>query len=212
MSAQAQPSPQAAASRLALVISSRAAQLLQKASYQDVLDAPPTKVAEVMRGRLYLMPRPAPPHVTAGSAVEGNLYLPFVRGRGGPGGWRIVAEPELHFDGAPGQTILVPDVAGWRRERMPRLPKTAYFTVTPDWVCEVLSPSTRRRDLGAKRDLYAREGIPHLWLVDPLLHTLDTFALQEGEWYPLGQLTGKADVRQPPFDALTFPLADLWDA
>ena len=211
MKAQAQPKPWILARwRLADDSGSQPRCRGQQATYQDVLDAPATKVAEVMRGRLYLMPRPAPRHAEAGFILGGKLSEPFAGGRGGPGGWRIMAEPELHFDGSPGQNILVPDIAGWRRERLPALPDTAYFAITPDWVCEVLSPSTRRRDLGEKRDAYARKGIAHLWLVDPLARTLDAFALEKGGWRPLAQLAGNAHVCQPPFDAIRFPLADLW--
>ena len=123
------------------------------ATYQDVLDAPENMVAELIRGGLHLHPRPAPPHALAGSFLGGELHGPFKRGRGGPGGWVILFEPELHL----GPDVLVPDLAGWRRERMPTLPETAWFELAPDWVCEVLSPGTRRLDLTEKRDVYARQ-------------------------------------------------------
>ena len=205
----AQASPQPGARKLAVLLA-RPRNGCRQAAYQDVLDAPEDKVAEVMRGRLYLMPRPALPHATAGARLLIGVGAPFDTGRGGPGGWRILYEPEVHFGDAPGESILVPDLAGWRRERMPAPPKAAFVTVTPDWVCEVLSPSTHRRDLGVKRDIYARAGIPHLWLVDPSAKSLETFALEKGEWRPLAQLAGAAEVRQPPFEAISFPLADLW--
>ena len=134
-----------------------------RATYQDVLDAPEHVVAEIIGGTLYTHPRPAPRHATASSVLGGKLGAAFHWGEGGPGGWRILDEPELHL----GEEILVPDLAGWRRERMPELPDTAYFTLAPDWACEVLSASTRKLDLVRKRPIYAREGIPHLWLVDP---------------------------------------------
>ena len=214
MAAQVQPSTQILASGPAVGLGECAARIRikVKACYQDVLDAPQGKVAEVMRGRLYLMPRPAQPHTATAAFLGGKLIEPFGRGQGGPGGWWVFHEPEVHFSGAPGKDILVPDIAGWRRERLPRLQKTAYFTITPDWVCEILSPSTRKRDLGEKRDIYAREGVPYLWLVDPLARTLETFALEKGEWRPRERLADDASVCQPPFDAIAFPLNNLWGA
>ena len=185
----------------------------QKASYQDVLDAPPYKVAEVVDGRLYTHSRPAPPHARAGSSLGAKIGEPFDRGKGSPGapgGWWILDEPELHFGGSPGADILVPDVAGWRRERMPACPDTAYFTVAPDWVCEVLSPSTRKLDVGRKRDIYAREGIPYLWFIDPEPRTLEAFELRGGQWETIATLADDALVSLPPFDAIAFPLDSLW--
>ena len=183
----------------------------RRATYQDVLDAPPHKVAEVVDGRLYLHSRPAPPHAVAGSSLGIEIGGSFGRSRSGFGGWWILDEPELHFGGSPGKDILVPDVAGWRRERMPAMPETAYFTLRPDWVCEVLSPSTRRLDLGRKRDIYAREGIPYLWFVDPNARTLEAFELRDGQWQTITTLTGDVPASVPPFDAAPFPLDALWN-
>ena len=179
---------------------------LRSATYQDVLDAPPHMVAEIVGGRLSLQPRPAPRHERAHSAMLGRLAGPFDFGEGGPGGWWILTEPELHL----GPDVLVPDVAGWRRERMPALPETAWFDLAPDWACEVLSPSTRRLDLGGKRDAYAREGVGHLWLVDPLARTLEAFELRGGAWTLLATRTGDDAVRLPPFEDLDWPLSALW--
>ena len=177
-----------------------------RATYQDVLDAPPHRVAEVVDGVLYTNPRPAAPHALAASALEVDLGAAFQFGRGGPGGWWIIVEPEFHF----GDDILVPDLAGWRRDRMPRYPDTAYFTLAPDWVCEMLSPSTRKLDLEAKRPVYAREGVRHLWLVDPAERTLEAFALTAGEWARIATVAEDADVQMPPFEAPSFNLGDLW--
>src|SRR6476646_4505786 len=107
-------------------------------TYADIEALPPNQVGEIVRGVLYANPRPASPHAAAASAVGEELGPPFKRGRGGPGGWVILDEPELHL----GEDVLVPDLAGWRRERMPELPRAAFFTLAPDWACEVLSPST----------------------------------------------------------------------
>ena len=178
----------------------------RRATYRDVLDAPLHKVAEVVAGTLHTHPMPAARHAWASSRLGGHLDGPFNPGAGGPGGWWIVDEPELHL----GEDIVVPDLAGWRRETMPEYPDAAYFTVALDWVCEVLSPSTRRLDQGGKRDLYAREGVRHLWFVDPDARTLEAFELREGRWLLLATLVDDAPVSLPPFEAITFPLDALW--
>ena len=178
----------------------------KRATYQDVLDAPPNMVAEIVYGTLYTHPRPASPHARAGTGISALVGVPFDYGQDGPGGWWIVYEPELHL----GDHIVVPDLAGWRRARMPQYPDAAYFELAPDWVCEVLSPSTRALDRGAKQAIYAREGVQHLWLVDPGAKTLEAFELRKRRWVLLKQLAGNAQVSVPPFDAITFSLADLW--
>ena len=177
-----------------------------RAGYRDVLDAPTHRVAEVVDGTLYTHPRPAAPHALATSSLGTDLSNPFQFGRGGPGGWWIIDEPELHL----AEDILVPDLAGWRRDRMPDYPDTAYFTLAPDWVCEVLSTSTRRLDLHVKRPVYARENVRYLWLVDPIGRTLEAFDLREGQWVLLGSAKRDDPVCIPPFDAITFSLGDLW--
>ncbi|MCY4230039.1 MAG: Uma2 family endonuclease [Alphaproteobacteria bacterium] len=178
----------------------------RRADYQDVLNAPAHMVAEVIDGALHTQPRPAPAHALASSALGNDLGNPFQFGRGGPGGWWILDEPELHF----GEDVLVSDLAGWRRERMPRLPDTAYFTLAPDWVCEVLSPGTRRFDLYEKRPVYAREGVPYLWMVDPLDRGLEAFELRDGQWVLIASLKDDDAVSVPPFEAISFSLSDLW--
>ena len=178
----------------------------RRASYQDVLEAPEHHVAEIVDGTLYTQPRPAPPHAVASSCLGGELTGPFGKGRGGPGGWWIIDEPELHL----GEDIVVPDLSGWRRERMAELPDTAYFTLAPDWVCKVLSASTRRLDLHEKRPVHAREGVGHLWLVDPADRTLEAFELREGQWLLIASAKDDDPVSIRPFDAITFSLGDLW--
>ena len=178
----------------------------RRATYQDVLDAPAHRVAEIVDGTLHTHPRPAAPHARASSSLGVKIGGPFDYDSGGPGGWWIIDEPELHL----GEDILVPDLAGWRRERMPDYPDTAFFTLAPDWVCEVLSASTRRLDLHGKRPVYAREGVAHLWLVDPADRTLEAFELRESEWVLIGTAKDDEPVNIRPFDAVTFSLGDLW--
>ena len=178
----------------------------RRATYQDVLDAPPDKVAEVVDGALYIFNRPAPPHARSSSVLGGIINPAFDLGRGGPGGWWILDEPELHL----GDDIVVPDIAGWRRERMPVFPDTAYFTLAPDWVCEVLSPSTRKLDLGGKSAVYARAGVGYIWFVDPIARSLEANMLRGGEWVESAMLYDDATVSLPPFEAISFNLGDLW--
>ena len=182
-------------------------QAYAKATYHDVLDAPPNMVAEVVDGRLYTHPRPAMPHAIAGSFLGAELIGVYGKK---PGGWWIVDEPEIHFGVFPEEDILVPDIAGWRRERMPERPVTAFVTLAPDWVCEILSSSTRRFDLGRKRDIYAREGVSYLWLVDPDARALEAFVLREGEWKQTATVADDGLVSLPPFEGVSFPLNDLW--
>jgi Uma2 family endonuclease len=180
--------------------------LRKRATYQDVIDAPAHMVAELIGGTLHLHPRPASPHALAASSLVAELGMAFHKGRNGPGGWWIILEPELHV----GSDVLVPDIAGWRRERMRAYPDAPWFDLAPDWVCEVLSPGTRRIDLTDKRDLYARAGVAHLWLVDPRARTLEAFRLDAGHWVLATALKDDESVNVPPFDAISFPLSELW--
>jgi Uma2 family endonuclease len=176
------------------------------ATYADVLAAPAHRVAQVLGGTLYTHPRPSPRHSAAASALGGELSTTFQRGNGGPGGWIILDEPELHL----GFDIVVPDIAGWRRENLSTLPDTPYLETPPDWVCEILSPSTERLDRGIKRRIYAEAGVKHLWLIDPRSQVLEAFALTGGQWLLVGTAQGGDDVSIAPFDAISFSLAALW--
>ena len=177
-----------------------------RATYQDVLDAPAHRVAEIVEGVLHTHPRPAMPHALASSVLGRRIGNPFHDKIGGPGGWWIIDEPELHL----GEDILVPDLAGWRRERMPDFPETAYVTLAPDWVCEVLSVSTRRFDLHGKRPIYAREGVPHLWLLNPADRALEALELRDGQWVLIASAKDDDPICIRPFDVITFSLGDLW--
>jgi Uma2 family endonuclease len=178
------------------------------ATYADVLAQPEHVVAEVVHGTLHTLPRPRVRHARAASALGGDLTAPFEHGRGGPGGWVILDEPELHLGAEP--AIVVPDLAGWRRERMPELPDAAFLTLAPDWVCEVLSPSTADFDRADKVPLYASERVGHVWLVDPDVRTLEVLRL-DGSGYRLAHTwRGDAVVRAEPFDAIELAMAHLW--
>jgi Uma2 family endonuclease len=163
-------------------------------------------VAEIVGGELHASPRPAFHHARAGSALGMVLGRPYDHGRGGPGGWWIVDEPELHL----GRDVLVPDLAGWRRARLPRAPETPHVTLAPDWVCEVLSPSTARLDRTQKLAVYAREGVGHVWLIDPLAQTLEVFRLEGARWVLIATHAGDEVVRPEPFIEADLELALLW--
>ncbi len=171
-----------------------------------MLDAPPHKVAEIIDGKLYTHPRPASPHALAYSRLGSRISTTFDFGEGGPGGWWILDEPELHL----GEDIVVPDIAGWRRERMPEFPVAAYFTLVPDWVCEILSPSTRKLDLTKKKAVYAREQVAYHWFVDPDARSLAAYKLRAARWVLIDKLYDDTTVSVPPFEAIEFNLADLW--
>ena len=180
----------------------------RRATYDDLLKVPDILVAEILDGELFTSPRPATPHARASSVLRGALD-PFDRrigSLGEPGGWWILFEPELHL----GADILVPDLAGWRRERMPVLQNVAYFELAPDWVCEVVSPSTARIDRVHKVPIYARESVSHLWLVDPLQQTLEVFRLEGRHWVLVNTHGGAETVRAEPFAALELKMSRWW--
>jgi Uma2 family endonuclease len=180
----------------------------RRATYADLEAVPPFKVAEIINGVLIVNPRPAFPHAAASSALGAELFAPFNRGRGGPGGWVLLDEPELHLGAEP--DVLVPDLAGWRRERMAEMPREAFTTLAPDWVCEVLSPSTEAVDRGDKLPIYAREEVRHVWLVDPLVRTLEVLRLEDRAWRIVATWRDDAMVRAEPFEAVELELGVLW--
>lgn len=184
---------------------------LKRATYADLLAVPDTKVAEIVGGELIVQPRPAGPHTLVASGLGMRLGVPFQFGQGGPGGWFILFEPELHLGG----DILVPDLAGWRRSRMPEIPKAPYFTLAPDWICEVLSPSTARLDRLRKLPIYARERISYAWLMDVERRTLEVMKLENERWSILGVYSpeeeDKAIARAEPFEAIELDLRSLWE-
>jgi Uma2 family endonuclease len=176
------------------------------ATYEDLLKVPDHLVAEILEGELYATPRPAVPHALAASALGVELGGPFQQGRGGPGGWWILFEPELHL----GADVVVPDLAGWRRARLPRLPDAPAITLAPDWVCEIVSPSTEALDRVPKLRIYAREGVSHMWFVNPRVQTLEILRLENGVWVLIATHDGDASVRAEPFEAVPLDLFRLW--
>lgn len=177
------------------------------ATYEDILEAPDNVVAELIAGALQLSPRPRSAHLAAASALGEELGPPFKRGRGGPGGWIILDEPELHLGGD-----VLPDLAGWRRERMPRLKGDLVGqTIPPDWIAEVLSPTTEKADRSLKLPIYARENVGWVWLVAPQLRTLEVYRLgPDKRWVMNGVFGDDARVRAEPFDAIELDLSVLW--
>jgi Uma2 family endonuclease len=176
------------------------------ASYEDLLTVPDHLVGEILDGELHVTPRPSPRHASASSGLGGALHGPFDRGRGGPGGWWILDEPELHL----GEDIIVPDLGGWRRERLPQLPLEAFFQLAPDWICEVLSPTTAAMDRVKKLGAYAREGVSRAWLIDPNARTLEVLRLERGRWTIVSAGSASDMVRAEPFEALDLELTLLW--
>lgn len=178
------------------------------ATYEDLKAVPAHQMAQIVDGELIVMPRPAAGHTIVTSNLGADLTGPFGRGKGGPGGWLILDEPELHLT----DDILVPDLAGWRRDRLPaEIPgDLAFFTVVPDWVCEVLSPSTAAIDRVQKARIYAREGVRWRWTIDPIGKTLEADELRDGRWSSLGVWGPGEKPRVPPFDAIELELDAWW--
>jgi Uma2 family endonuclease len=176
------------------------------ATYDDLVKLPDNVVAEIVDGELHASPRPAFRHARTESSLAALLARPYDHGVGGPGGWWILVEPELHL----ARDVLVPDLAGWRRSRLPREPDTAHVVLAPDWVCEVLSPSTVQIDRARKLGIYAREGVAHAWLVDPLARTLEVLRLEGGRWVLLATHAGDEVVRAGPFTEIDLELRLLW--
>lgn len=178
----------------------------RQATYADLEAVPPHLVAEIIHGALVTHPRPSPRHAGAQNSLSASLTPGNQWGRGGPGGWVFLTEPELHL----GRNVVVPDLAAWRRERLPTLPDTAWIEAAPDWICEILSDSTERQDRVAKRGIYAEAGLPYLWLLDPRVKLLEAFQLTAGHWLLAATFSNAQEVRGPPFDQTPFSLADLW--
>ncbi|MBF0121592.1 MAG: Uma2 family endonuclease [Desulfobacterales bacterium] len=180
------------------------------ATYQDLYNIPENMIGEIIDGELYAMPRPSPKHSNAASIIEAEIVFPYRLGRGGPGGWIILVEPEIKFSEAKSDTV-VPDLAGWKKERMPELPETNWFSVPPDWLCEVLSPTTKRHDRKKKMPNYAKFGVQHVWLIEPIAKTLEVFRLESEKWLLLEFFSDDDKVRAEPFQEIEIDLKNLWE-
>jgi Uma2 family endonuclease len=178
----------------------------ETATYEDLYSIPENATGEIINGELIVTPRPSRKHVYTAAALGDEIGPPYRAGRGGPGGWIILVEPEIGL----GEHIMVPDLAGWRKERYPAEEPHNWISVAPDWVCEILSPSTRRRDRMEKMPIYAQFEVPYFWLIDPIDMTLEVFRLKEGEWVVAGLYAGDAKLRAVPFSEIEINLLDLW--
>ena len=177
-----------------------------QATYADIEALPEGVRGEIINGALYTHPRPSPRHSIVATSLSVELGIPFQKGNGGPGGWIFLFETEVKF----GENLLVPDIAGWRKERFTKFPTTNWMTLRPDWVCEATSPSTALRDRHFKRDIYANAGVPHYWILDPRSRMLEVFELEKGKWNLFGTFSAGNDVAAPPFESHSFPLDILW--
>ncbi len=177
------------------------------ATYADIEALPANMVGEIIFGALHAHPRPAPRHAVAANRLGSEVTMPFDRdGNGGPGGWIFMVEPELHL----GPHVIVPDLAGWRRERLTPFPETAWIETAPDWLAEVLSPSTQAIDRTDKLAVYAQFGVNHCWYVDPIARTLEVLEARGGKWLLMAGFKNEDSVPAPPFEAHTFALDVLW--
>lgn len=185
-----------------------AVQTKRRATYEDLLRVPDTMVAEIVDGELVVSPRPATPHAFAATEMAADL-LPVFHGteaRSGPGGWWILPEPELHF----ADDVLVPDLAAWRCARMPTVPNAPAIVLAPDWLCEIISPSSVRHDRIVKMRRYAREGVAWVWLVDPLARTLESLHLEGDRWTVVSSHGGDELAQVEPFAGVEIRLGRWW--
>jgi len=180
----------------------------RKAPTLGDLDAlPPGIKGEIIEGVLYTMTRPRGPHQAVALDIGADLRDPYARGRGGPGGWWILPEPGIELENTP---EIAPDIAGWRRERLAVLPEDAAITVVPDWVCEILSPTTRRHNLLIKKPYYARIGVKHHWIVDLAARAITAHRLESGKWLEIGVWGDEVEARIEPFQEAALDVSRWW--
>ena len=179
--------------------------VIRSASYDDIIALPEHVTGEIINGELHTQPRPTSRHARVELGIGRKLFGAFDVGDDGPGGWVILSEPELHL----GPHLLVPDLAGWRRERLPLIPD-GHIDVVSDWVCEILSPGTASKDRTRKLPLYGKLGVAHAWLVDPAAKTVEVLRFADGHWVLLGTWGDDDSMRAEPFDAVAIDLAPLW--
>lgn len=176
-------------------------------AYEDLYAIPEHMTGEILGGELVATPRPSRRHAFAASSLDKKIGPFYQFGEGGaPGGWIILFEPEIKL----GNDLVVPDLAGWRKERFPFDEEHNWISAAPQWICEVLSPSTVHADKIRKMPIYARYGVEHIWLVDPAVRSMDVFKLELGRWFLLGSYAGDDKVRAGPFQEIEFDLGCLW--
>ncbi|MGC8492714.1 MAG: Uma2 family endonuclease [Syntrophobacteraceae bacterium] len=178
----------------------------KKATYDDLFGIPDNTIGEIIDGELIVHPRPSRKHIRAASSLGFEIGPAYQSGKGGPGGWIILVEPEIQL----GEQTMVPDLTGWKRERFPVTEETNWISVAPDWVCEVLSPSTALRDRTKKKEIYAQAKVGHLWLVDPYNMTVEIYRLGSGAFDPVGVYGGKYKALLEPFTEIEIDLGNLW--
>ncbi|MRG94411.1 Uma2 family endonuclease [Polyangium spumosum] len=178
-----------------------------RATYEDLLSLPPNVKGEILDGVLYTQPKPRFRHMRTATILGGNLSSPFDSGWTGPGGWWIVVEPGIELPDSP---EVSPDIAGWRRERMPEPPEDVPITIVPDWVCEIFSPSTRNYDQRVKKPFYAKHGVSYLWFIDPEARLLTAHRLVNGRFQEIGIWGDDDHARIEPFDSVELSLSAIW--
>ena len=179
------------------------------ATYEDLLSLAEDVRAQILNGQIVTSPAPLPRHSKAQGSIRRFIGAPFDDddGHGGPGGWWIFLEVDVRLTL---HNVVRPDLAGWRRERLPSPGDVRPIEVVPDWICEVISPSTASLDRVTKRELYARHGVKHYWLVDPEARTLEALELQGERWVELGAWDDTASARIAPFAELELPIGRLF--
>lgn len=182
--------------------------------YQQLRGLPSHQNGEILNGTLRVSPRPAIPHAVAATEIAGDLRVHFRRKKdddGPPTGWWILAEPEIHLF-TPGFThVLSPDIAGWKREHMPVIPRAAFISQVPDWVCEILSPATASYDRRAKARIYHQAGVTWRWLVDPNAQTIEAYRREGDFWVLLGTWGEDEKAFIEPFENFELDISQWWD-
>ncbi|HYV46950.1 MAG TPA: Uma2 family endonuclease [Myxococcaceae bacterium] len=176
------------------------------ATYDDIRQLPEGMNGELVDGQLFAWPRPTMGHAHLAGVLLYELHGSFDLGKGVHGRWWIFREPELHF----GPNVVIPDLAGWRRERLPKMPDVPFMELAPDWICEITSRSTASFDRVNKLPVYLKAGVAFAWLVDPTSRTIEALQKVKDHWTLIGNFPGDAPARIEPFEAHEFDLSTLW--
>ncbi len=180
------------------------------ADYADLYSIPENMIGEIIDGELYAMPRPSPRHCNTASSLGIIIgYYYKIGMNGGIGGWWILDKPGIHFSDLK-EDIMVPDISGWKKEKMPELPAETYFSVTPDWICEILSPATAAHDRKKKLPKYAKFGVSYFWIVDPANRTVEILKLKNGEYSVSAVYCEDDKMKAEPFTEILIDLKNIW--